>query len=128
VDVATGMGTSIERGGAPAPPEKLLPAVEVVAPIAEYSYDHANPRLSWKPVPGAASYTAEVCRDAACAALVDRATRLSVTRWMPDGLPLGKLFFRVSAVSASGLDGFPSQSVPFGVESLWRRPRPPERR
>lgn len=127
VDVAAGMGTSVARNGTPAPPEALLPPVEVTAPIAGYSYDHANPRLAWHPVPGAASYTAEVCRDAACASLVDRITKLDATRWTPDGLPMGKLFFRVSAVSASGLDGFPSPSVPFEVESLWRRPRPPEK-
>ena len=128
VDVAAGMGTSVARNGTPAPPEPLLPAAEVTAPLAGYSYDHANPRLAWKPVPGAASYTAEVYRDAACATLVDRVTKLDATRWTPDGLPLGALFFRVSAVSASGLDGFPSPAVPFEVESLWRRPRPPDRK
>lgn len=127
IDVEAGMGTSVARNGEPAPPEKLLPAVAVVAPLPGYRYDHANPRLSWKPVPDAASYTAEVCRDTACAALVDRATRLTTTRWTPDGLPIGKLYLRVSAVSRSGLDGFPSDSVPFEVESLWRRPLPPEK-
>jgi hypothetical protein len=124
VEVPRGMGTSVPQGGRPLPPEKLLPAPQVLAPVPGTAYGQSNPRLSWRPVAGAASYTVEVCVDAGCGQVVDRATRVAGTRWAPEGLPLGELHFRVMAVSASGLDGFPSSAVPFRVDSLWRRPDP----
>jgi len=74
-------------------------------------------------VEGAVSYTIEVCRDAACGELIDRMTRVSATHWNADALPLGNFHFRVTPESASGLDGFPSATVPFEVASLWRRPQ-----
>ena len=122
VEVAEGMGSTVQKGGAPTPPEKLLPPSRMFAPVPGASYDHANPRLSWQPVEGAASYTLEVCRDLACGELVERATRLRGTRFTPDGLPLGNLYVRVTAVSTTGLDGFPSPAVPFNISALWRRP------
>lgn len=124
VAVPRGMGTSVPKGGRPLPPEPLLPAPRVLAPAPGTAYGQSNPRLSWRPLAGAAAYTVEVCVDAACGQLVDRASGISATSWAPDGLPLGDLYFRVSAVSASGLDGFPSRAVPFRIESLWRRPDP----
>jgi hypothetical protein len=122
VQVAEGMGSTVQKGGAPTPPEKLLPASRMFAPVPGTSYDHANPRLSWQPVEGAASYTLEVCRDLACGELVERATRVRGTRFTPDGLPLGALYVRVTAVSTTGLDGFPSPAVRFSISALWRRP------
>lgn len=125
--VPSGMGTSVPRGGTPTAPEKLLPAPELLAPVAGTAYGQANPRFSWKPVAGAQSYTVEVCVDAECGQVVDRATRVAGTRWSPDGLPLGEFRFRVMAVSASGLDGLPSTTPGFRIESLWRRPDPTRR-
>ncbi len=122
VEVGRGMGTLVPSGGRPAPPEKLLEAPRVLAPVSGTAYGQANPRFSWRPVEGARSYTAEVCADAECGQVVDRATRLAGARWSPDGLPLGELHFRVTAVSGSGLDGFPCAPVPFRIDSLWRRP------
>jgi serine/threonine-protein kinase len=124
VEVARGMGTSVPSGGRPAAPEKLLEAPHVLAPVPGTAYGQSNPRFSWRPVPGARSYTVEVCADADCGQVVDRATRVAGERWSPDGLPLGELYFRVTAVSASGLDGFPSAPAPFRIDSLWRRPDP----
>lgn len=125
VAVPRGMGTSVPKGGAPAPPEPLLPAPVLLAPSPGTAYAQSNPRFSWRPVAGAASYVVEVCGDPVCGRLVERATGVTETRWAPETLPLGELHVRVSAVAASGLDGYPSEAAPFRIESLWRRPEPP---
>jgi hypothetical protein len=122
VDVPRGMGTSVPPGGAPQPPEKLLPAPEALGPAAAASFDYANPIFSWEAVPGAASYTLEVCRDPVCGQLVLRQTGITQTRWDSDELPRAELYWRVLAVAASGLDGFSSMPRSFGVRSRWRRP------
>lgn len=128
VDVPRGMGTSIPAGGVPAPPEKLLGAPAPIGPADGAVFEYANPIFSWAPVPGAASYTVEVCRDAACGELVDRATGLADVRWANDGLPLGDFHWRVIPVSGSGLDGYASATARFSVRAHWRRPFPARRR
>ncbi len=125
VELPRGTGTSARPGAAPLPAETLLPAPVPLGPAAESTFDHANPFVSWQAVPGAASYTVEVCRDAACGELVERASEISATRWASDGLPVARLYWRVSAVSASGLDGYASEATPFRVRSHWRRPLTP---
>jgi hypothetical protein len=121
VKVATGMGAAAEAGQPPKAPEKLLPAPAPIHPANGAAYEHSNPLFTWEPVPGAAAYVVEVCRDPACGQIVDRATGLAETSWTPRGLPLGELHWRVTAQGASGLDGFPSTAVAFKVRSLWRR-------
>jgi hypothetical protein len=125
VEVASGMGSSIPKNGPPGAPEPLLPAPKTLSPAPEALVDHSNPRIVWQAVAGAAAYVVEVCRDASCGQLLARAARVRDTRWQADGLPMGRLYYRVTAVSLSGLDGFPAQPVPFVVESLWRRPARP---
>lgn len=124
VGVPRGMGTSVPSGGRPAPPERLLRPPQVLTPVPGTSHGWSNPRFSWRGDVGARSYTAEVCADAVCGQLVDRATGIAGERWACDGLPRGDYYFRVTAVSGSGLDGFPSAPVPFRIDSLWRRPDP----
>jgi hypothetical protein len=125
IEVASGMGSTIPKGGPPGAPERLLPAPKALSPAPDALVDHSNPRIVWQAVAGAASYVVEVCRDPACGELLARAARLTGTRWQADGLPMGRLYYRVTAVSPSGLDGFPAKPVPFTVESLWRRPQRP---
>jgi hypothetical protein len=122
VRVARGQGTSVPKGGTPATPELLLPAPLPSLPLSAASFDHSNPRFSWDVVRGAFGYVVEVCRDPACGELVARATRLKGTRWTPDSLPMGMLYWRVTAVSRSGLDGYPSAPQSFTIRALWRRP------
>jgi len=55
---------------------------------------------------------------------VARAQGVAGTRWQPEALPLGTLYWRVTAASRSGLDGFPSAPTSIVVETLWRRPTP----
>lgn len=122
VDLPRGTGTSAAEGRPPSPAERLLPAPAPLGPAEGAVFDHANPLFSWSDVPGAASYTVEVCRDAACGELVERATLVPAARWTVDGLPLGTFHWRVMGVSASGLDGYASPAVSFSVRSRWRRP------
>lgn len=124
VGLKAGQGTAVPKGGAPRPPEALLEAPLPSLPLPDARFDHANPRFAWAPVRGARSYSIEVCRDALCGELVERATGLSRPQWTPVGLPVGQLFWRVAAVSASGLDGFPSTPQTVQISTLWRRPAP----
>ena len=113
VQVPQGMGSSVAASGPPAPPEKLLPAPGPLAPADGAEVACANPSLSWEPVPEAAAYVIEVCRDPDCGALVERAAGLAETAWRPPALPAASspssavFYWRVTARSRSGLDGYP---------------------
>ena len=117
VKVATGMGSSVPEGEAPKPPEKLLPAPADLDPAAGAGLATPRPEFNWAPVADARDYTLEVCRDPHCGALVERIVELSEPSWQPAGLPVEKLYWRVTAVSTSGLDGYPSEAVPFEILS-----------
>lgn len=117
VDLPRGTGTVVEEGRPPAPPEALLPAPELTGPAAEASFAFGNPGFTWQAVPGAASYTVEVCRDPGCGALELRASGLATPLFRPGSLPTGSLFWRVTAGAASGLDGYPSASRALTVTS-----------
>jgi len=110
VDVGAGMGTQVEQGKAPEPPQKLLPAPATVEPAAEATL-HSG--FGWKSVPDAASYTIEVYRDADAKQLVERATGVRETSWQTSALPFGDFYWRATAVSNAGLDGFPAKLVHF---------------
>lgn len=126
VTVATGMGSSVPEGEAPKAPEKLLPAPANLKPAAGSGLATPKPAFSWAPVAGASGYTLEVCRDPRCGALLERITELSEASWQPAGLPVEKLYWRVTAVSASGLDGYPSDPVDFTILSAVEDTDPPD--
>jgi hypothetical protein len=105
VNVGEGMGVAVPDGGKPSAPERLLGAPGIAAVDAGVS----RPPLAWPAVPGAASYTIEICRDRGCAELVARAPGVESNRWVPaEPLPEGEMFWRVTGRSASGLDGYPA--------------------
>ncbi len=126
VMVPEGSGTSVSREGPPSPPEKLLAAPRLESPAAGTELGFANPVFLWEPVPAADGYVVELCRDAGCAALLDRRVLSAAAprgaapadgeaegpaegTWQPPAaLPRGELFWRVTARSVSGLDGYPS--------------------
>jgi len=112
VAVGAGMGTQVEQGKAPEAPQKLLPAPEMTEPAAEATLRSG---FGWKSVPNAATYTVEVYRDAGATQLVERATGLRETSWRPSALPFGDLYWRATAVSGAGLDGFPAKLVHFNA-------------
>ena len=124
--VGTGMGSSVSKGKPPAPPEKLLPAARELAPVAGSRLATLRPKFSWQPVSGAESYLVEICRDERCAVLLQRAPVLSEPSWQPTELPVANLFWRVTAVSASGLDGYPTEPVSFEISNETPDSTPPE--
>lgn len=115
VDVPQGMGTKVAEGGTPAPPEKLLDPPRVVRPEAGSRWDVPDPTFEWEPVAGAEAYTLEVCRDPKCGELEVRVTDLRVNAWRPESLPIAAYFWRITARSPSGLDGYPSSATDFAV-------------
>jgi len=120
VTVPEGMGSSVAAQGQPSPPEKLLAAPQPVAPAAGSQVECANPRFSWSGVPEAASYTVEICRDPSCGALIERAVAIAAIaqpEWRPSALPKGDHYWRVTARSRSGLDGYPSEPVRVAITS-----------
>ena len=118
VQVPRGMGTSVAPTGPPSPPEKLLAAPAGLDPAAGTERACADPLFTWQPVPGAASYTVEVCRDPACAELVARQTGETGAQWRAAApLPVGTYHWRVTARSASGLDGYPSEGSALAITS-----------
>ncbi len=128
MELAAGTGTLVPRAGRPSPPEKLLPAPAPWRPMPDAILDHANPKLAWDPVEGAASYTVEICRDQACGQLTTRITGVDHTSAVPERLPLGDHYWQVHAVSGSGLDGAASEPRKLSIRSQWRKTHPTRRR
>jgi hypothetical protein len=120
VDVREGMGVSVPEGQRPPKPEKLLPAPAIAA------IDVAEPRplLRWPAVAGASSYSVEICRDASCGAVIARVDGLAASEWKtPEALNAGAMHWRVTARSASGLDGYPAvapMNVRLGISGIVR--------
>ena len=117
VQVPHGMGTSVAAEGPPSPPEPLLPAPTGLEPAPGSQRACADPLLAWQATPQAAAYIVEICRDPACGVLVERRIGDAATQWRPDPLPVGELYWRVTARSRSGLDGYPSEGIRLAITS-----------
>jgi hypothetical protein len=121
VDLPAGSGTSVPSKSKPGPAETLLPAPTGLLPADEEELATGAPRVAWSAVAGAAHYTVEVCRDAVCGELVDRIPGIEPTSLdlpTPSQELTGTLYWRVTAVAPSGLDGFPSPAQRFsGVDA-----------
>lgn len=128
LELVAGTGTFVPPEGRPSPPERLLPAPAPWQPTPDAFLDHANPKLSWDPVEGAASYTVEICRDQDCGQLTTRITAIDHTSAFPERLPLGAHYWQVRAVGGSGLDGVASEPRKLSIRSQWRKTHPPRRR
>ena len=108
VELPTGSGVQVAPRSAPGAVEALLAAPAPAEPADGDEVERAGASLAWQPVAGAASYLVEVCADPGCGALVERAPGLSATRYALGESQRETLYWRVTAVSASGLDGYPS--------------------
>jgi LysM domain len=125
VQVPQGMGSSVAATGPPGPPEKLLTAPQALAPADGAEVHCSNPSLSWEGLPDAAGYIVEVCRDPGCGSLVERVAGLSGGAWRPQSLPADTLYWRVTARSHSGLDGYPGAARKLTVTSAQADTQPP---
>lgn len=118
VALPVGTGTSVPEAGPPAPAEPLLPAPGLVSPRAGESLAFANPGMLWDEVEGAVAYTFEVCFDPDCTALFARQENLAGrTAFQMPMIPIGTYHWRVTAVSPSGLDGYPSATREVAITS-----------
>jgi len=125
VQVPQGSGSSVAASGPPTPAEKLLAAPHATGPADGAEVACANPSFSWDELPAAAGYVVEVCRDPGCASLVERASGLTGTTWRPQALPAATLYWRVTARSRSGLDGYPGAASKLAVTSTQADTQPP---
>lgn len=116
--VAKGFGVTADPGGVQ-PPRPLLPAPA----LDELASVHERTALvvGVRPMDQAVAYRAQLARDAAFTDVVTEA----VTSTPPlrlDDVPDGRLWLRVRAIDAAGLEGFDTQR-PVDVRA---RPVPPE--
>ncbi len=119
VGLATGEGL-VASGTEPPQKEKLLlaPSLGDPAERAELLTGSLG-SLHWvSPGAGAVSYTVEICNDSSCGSLIDRRTALTGTEAALPTLGAGSYFWRITAASASGLDGYPSTARSFTVIDL----------
>jgi hypothetical protein len=125
VELEPGTGTTVAPRSAPAPAERLLPAPVPVAPAEDEEVERAALQLDWRPVEGAASYLVEACLDSGCGALHERAAGVAAPPWRPRDPSPAILYWRVTPVAASGLDGFASAARKVRLAETVT-PEPPE--
>lgn len=125
VSLDTGMGVAVDADGQAGTPETLLAAPTPTSPADGSRWPIDRPAFRWDAVPGAEHYIVEICRDARCGELVTRAADIEGTAWEPPALPVAEHRWRVTAVSASGLDGYPSPTLAFAVERAGNDRVPP---
>jgi|GEM_PF-1449155 len=115
VALTKGTGTSVPANGPPSPPEKLLAAPGKVLSPSGNRWPIRNQWIKWDTVNSAAKYKVEVCADSDCQQLVIVSPLLVTNSWQPELPAKGKYYARVSAMSASGLQGYPSEHLSFEV-------------
>lgn len=119
VELPEGTGTSVEPKQPPKPAEPLLAAPELATPAEGATLGLDYPVLAWRAVEGAVAYTVEVCADRDCGELVERAKVAGALSHRLTETPPGPRYWRVTATSESGLDGYPAAARSFQpVESL----------
>jgi len=115
VAVETGMGTTAKAGEAPAEPEKLLtsPMIDSANPSA--SEVDTSVAVNWQALEGANHYRLNLCADNACKTIIQSINNIKETTHTLTSLNVGDWFWQVTAVSPSGLDGFPSKSQSLNI-------------
>ncbi|MEM9531292.1 MAG: FecR domain-containing protein [Pseudomonadota bacterium] len=126
VNLTRGTGSTVPASGPPTPPEKLLRAPRDLAPGNGAIWKVANQRVRWDPVPEADHYRVEVCRDPQCGDLTTVSEPLTGTDWQPVLAAAGEYFWRVRAVSASGLEGYASSAAALTLASTLIDAEPPQ--
>jgi len=125
VALRRGTGSTVVAGQPPTPPEILLPRPRGLRPVSGSLWQVANPILNWQAVSNSSGYRVEVCLDKECRRMVRSSPVLAKTRWQPELDQLGTYYWRVRAISASGLEGYASRSVSATLDSLLIDYKPP---
>src|SRR5204863_1254174 len=89
VALPQGTGSALPASGPPTPAETLLPQPIVLEPAAGATMSCASPPVRWSPLPGAGTYTVDVCRDSDCATPVQHADGIAGTTWSAANLAPG---------------------------------------
>ena len=115
VDVAAGQGSQVDESGLPEPARKLLPAATVEEPT--HGSVAPGTQLTWRAVPGAATYRLEVARDAEFSTQTQQ-IRCNDARWPITGLDASRRWFwRVAAVDSAGFTGMTSKVYAFQLSA-----------
>lgn len=112
VELAGGQGSRAKPGSAPEAPRALLAAPVPTGPRA--GTFPTPPKVTWKPVAGAAKYRVELARGADFVSEV-RTFETPGTELAVPGPREDKWFWRVLAVDGDGFVGFPSKIFAFDV-------------
>lgn len=127
LDIETGEGL-VAVANEPPKKERLLAAPGLNSPpVGAQLVAGQLPAASWSsPGAGAVAYTFEVCRDTQCGDLIQRTTGLTSTTQAFPALTAGFYYWRATAASSSGLDGYPSDARMFEVIDLPPDNEPPQ--
>ncbi|HMV62472.1 MAG TPA: FecR domain-containing protein [Rhodocyclaceae bacterium] len=117
--VAMGFGVTAEPGGGVQPPQALLPApaLEGLATV----HERTAVEITLRPVDKAVAYRAQLARDAAFTDVVTEAVSPAPPVRL-ENVPDGRLWVRVRAIDAAGLEGFDTQRA----LEVRARPVPPD--
>lgn len=109
--VARGQGSRVDHKGLPESPRPLLVAPEPEYPLMGGARD--GELMRWKPVGEARGYRVEIAENAQFSAGW-RVYEVTQNRMVvPDGLPAGKWFWRVTPIDLDGFLGYPSKIYAF---------------
>jgi hypothetical protein len=113
VEVGAGMRSRIAQDGTPSTPEAMLPEPELVAPL-QGDWDRTR-KTKWKRVKGANLYVVDIARDAEFTLEARSVQALRPNLALPDDLPAGKWFWRVTPYERSGDAGLSSRIYAFTI-------------
>jgi len=127
VTVREGMGTQVERGKPPSPPEELPPAPEwKPRATGRLSLGGEPVRLAaaWESVDEASEYFVELAADPEGIEIVESAyVSADITQLEVQELPPGTYYATVSTIDADEFEGIPSERVEFRVFEVDYDPR-----
>lgn len=119
VDLPAGYGSSVAGDAPPSPPVELLPAPRL--PGVSFAYERAPVAIACEPVPGAASYAAQLATDESFHDIVAQWRGTEPRVEFPE-VDDGHYLLRVRAIDHIGLEGHDSVA-PVVVNA---RPMPPQ--
>lgn len=119
VTVREGMGTKVEKGRPPSPPEELPPAPEWTTAkrdVLSLGGESVDVSAEWESVDEAAQYFVELAADRRGIETVKSAyVSADVTRLEVEELPPGTYYATVSSIDSDEFEGIPSERIELRV-------------